>query len=269
VHLTQSAVSMQIKRLEDALDVALFERRNRTLVMTTSGEQLLSYARQILSLNDEAWTRLTDDAFEGEITLGVPHDIISPVIPKVLKAASRELPRVKINLISSFTRELRTFLQDGTCDIVLTTEDTLRGGGETLIELPLVFVGASQGVVWTERPLRLAFEVNCVFRGHVIDRLDKARIPWEMAVESKGSRTIEASLSADLAVHAMLRGTARDDIVEVPHNGALPDLGSQKVNMYHNPNVAHSAVGRLLDLLRSGYRGMDAAPGPKLVADAG
>ncbi len=268
VHLTQSAVSMQIKRLEDALDVALFERRNRTLILTTAGEQLLSYARQMLSLNDEAWSRLTNDAFEGEITLGVPHDIIYPVIPSVLKAASREFPRVRITLVSSYTKALHRSFNSGACDVILTTEDAIFDGGETLVELPLVFVGAPQGTSWTERPLRLAFETNCIFRARVMQRLDHARIPWELAVESSGTRTIEASVSADIALHAMLRGTAREDMVEVRHGGALPDLGTQKVNLYKNGANMPQVADRLCDLIRDAYRSLAAGAPVKLVAEA-
>ncbi len=85
LNLTQSAVSMQIKRLEEALDLALLDRTGRGVALTPSGEQLLSYARRMVALNDEAWTRLTCQSHEGEIVLGVPHDIVYPAIPQVLQ----------------------------------------------------------------------------------------------------------------------------------------------------------------------------------------
>ena len=94
----------------------------------------------------------------------------------------------------------------GECDMILTTEDTLDAGGETLLILPLVWIGAPDGVIWKSRPLRLAFEHTCLFRGGVQKKLDEAGIPWEMAVESDSTRTIEASVSADLAVHTVLEG---------------------------------------------------------------
>ena len=81
LHLTQSAVSMQLKRLEELLGLDLFDRSGRTIALTASGEQLLVFARRMVALNDEVITRLTDQAYEGEITLGVPHDIVYPAIP--------------------------------------------------------------------------------------------------------------------------------------------------------------------------------------------
>ena len=76
LNLTQSAVSMQLKPLEESLNVPLLDRSSRSIALTAAGEQLLGYAKQMVALNDEAWGRLTAEEFEGEITLGVPHDII-------------------------------------------------------------------------------------------------------------------------------------------------------------------------------------------------
>jgi DNA-binding transcriptional LysR family regulator len=82
LNLTQSAVSMQLKRLEESLDSHLLDRSARTIALTASGEQLLSYARRMLELNDEVYGRLTAQEYEGEIVLGVPHDIVYPSIPR-------------------------------------------------------------------------------------------------------------------------------------------------------------------------------------------
>jgi DNA-binding transcriptional LysR family regulator len=76
LNLTQSAVSMQLKRLEEGLNLGLFARAARKLTLTPEGEQLLVFARKMLALNDEALARLTSSTYEGEIRLGVPHDIV-------------------------------------------------------------------------------------------------------------------------------------------------------------------------------------------------
>lgn len=76
LNLTQSAVSMQLKRLEESLDTKLLDRSSRQISLTAAGEQLVSYARRMLELNDEVYARLTATEFEGEIVLGVPHDIV-------------------------------------------------------------------------------------------------------------------------------------------------------------------------------------------------
>jgi len=254
LNLTQSAVSMQIKRLEDALDTELLDRSQRQVGLTAAGEQLLGYARKMLALNDEALHRLTRDPHEGEIVLGVPHDIVYPVIPQVMKAFARAYPRMKVTLISSFTRVLKAQFGRGECDIILTTEDVVEPDGETLAQLPLVWVGAPGGQAWKSRPLKLAYEHNCIFRQGVQEALDEAGIPWVMAVESDSTRTIEASVSADLAVHSVLAGSEPPYVERITHGGALPDLGGTLVNLYVADPVHSPVVLELAEMIRQGYR---------------
>ena len=256
LHLTQSAVSMQLKRLEESLGRDLLDRSGRGVSLTADGEQLLGYAKRMLRLNDEVFSRLTDHIYEGEIVLGVPHDIVYPAIPQVLKRFHAEYPRMKVQLVSSFTARLRDMFGRGECDAILTTEDTLDAGGETLRELPLVWVGAPKGQAWKARPLRLAFEHNCIFRKGVQAALDEAGIPWEMAVESESSRTIEASVSADLAVHAVMEGTEPRYMEVIDHGGALPALMRKQINLYAADTLTGEAGGDLLALIRQGYHDM-------------
>jgi len=232
LNLTQSAVSMQLKRLEVSLDIQLLDRTARKISLTAAGEQLLGYARQMLSLNDEVYGRLTHQAFEGEIVLGVPHDIVYPAIPGVLRRFNAEHPRMKVQLVSSHTRALKDQFARGECDMILTTEDGVEAGGESLAILPLVWIGAPGGSVWKQRPLRLAFEYRCFFRKMVQEALNSADIAWEMAIESEQSRPIEAAVSADLAVHTMIEGTNPPQSEVIQHGGALPKLTSVSINLY-------------------------------------
>ncbi|MGH1367629.1 MAG: LysR family transcriptional regulator [Maritimibacter sp.] len=256
LHLTQSAVSMQIKRLEESLDRQLLDRSGRTVGLTPDGEQLLSYARRMLELNDAALSRLTDDVYEGEITLGVPHDIVLPVLPPVLKRFNADFPRMKVNLVSSFTSKLREDFERGDCDIILTTEEPGEGNGEVVATVPLLWMGAEDGQAWKQRPLRLAFEAQCKFRPRVQAVLEDEGIVWEMAVSSDESRTIDASVGADLAVHARLAGTTMRPMFEIDHAGALPELPSYEVNMYASDRLNGRAGLELIAQLRMAYGDM-------------
>ena len=93
LNLTQSAVSMQVKRLETAFESPLVERVGRGIALTSEGQQLLSYSRQILRLNDEAWLRLTHQAFEGQVILGVPEDLVLPIVPSIMREFAGAFPR--------------------------------------------------------------------------------------------------------------------------------------------------------------------------------
>ena len=255
LHLTQSAVSMQLKRLEEGLGLSLLDRSSRAVSLTTAGEQLLGYARRMLALNDEALTRLTDDGFEGEIVVGVPHDIVYPTIPQVLRQFHAAYPRIRVNLHSSYTVKLKDEFARGICDLILTTEDDLGPGGETLTEQELVWVGAPEGSAWRTRPLRLAFERRCIFRETAQKALDDAGIGWEMAIESEHTRSIEASLSADLAVHTMLDAAIPPHMEQVRHNGALPALGSKKINLYVAGQSTGPVLNDLAQIVRHAFSG--------------
>lgn len=254
LHLTQSAVSMQLKRLEDALGRALFDRTGRRVTLTADGEQLLGYARRLLALNDEVWSRFTDAAFEGEITLGVPNDVVYPALPPVLQRFHAEFPRMKVSLVSSYTERLKQMFHRGDCDVILTTENALDRGGETLAIRPLVWVGAPNGQAWRQRPLRLAFESRNIFRTDAEAALDAAGIPWDMAVTSDMSRTIEVTCAADLAVHALLEGTIPATLERIDHGGALPDLSSMRVNLYVADTLKGQAGQAFVALLQQAYR---------------
>ena len=254
LNLTQSAVSMQLKRLEDLLALDLLDRTSRRIALTATGEQLLGYARRMVDMNDEVMMRLTDQKFEGEIILGVPHDIVYPAIPQVLQRFYGELPRVKVQLSSSYTKSLKEQFARGQCDLILTTETEVEPGGETLTEKPLRWVGAKGGTAWRQRPLRLAFGRFCSFRAGAVEALNRAGIDWEMAVESDSDRSIEAMVSADLAVQTMLEGTEAAHLECIAHGGALPELSAQKVNLYGLDTARSEIVGKMADLLRHSFK---------------
>ena len=258
LHLTQSAVSMQLKRREELLDLDLLDRSGRSIALTASGEQLLVYARRMVALNDEVITRLTDQAYEGEITLGVPHDIVYPAIPRVLKQFHAAFPRVKVQLNSSYTRWLKAEFAKGACDIILTTETGMDAGGEELCVKPLTWVGAPGGSAWRQRPLKMAFGRQCTFRPRVVERLDAAGIPWDVVVETESDRTIEATVAADLAVHTMIEGTAPPHLDRIDHGGALPDLPAQRINLYGATGAANEVQDALIGFLRQAFGSGDA-----------
>ncbi len=253
LNLTQSAVSMQLKRLEENLGLPLLDRSARTIALTAQGEQLLAYSRRLLALNDEAWGRLTHPAFEGELDFGVPHDIIYPHVPGVLQQFAAAYPRVKLQLHSLYTSGLKELLARGEMDLILTTEADLDAGGETLSRQPLVWTGAPGGQTWRGRPLRFASCANCVFKRPALDALEAAGIPWEIAVDSISPAAVDASVAADLAVSVQLESGVPPRCEPVRHGGALPDLPEQRINMYLARGQRAELAGRLAILLRQAY----------------
>jgi len=253
LHLTQSAVSMQLKRLEESMGLSLMDRSGRGIALTQQGELLLSYAKRMMALNDEAWGRLTSDDFEDEIVLGVPHDIVYPHIPKVLKLFAAEFPRVKVQLLSSFTMDLKKKMEQGAADLIMATELHCPVGAEVVSSSKLTWFGANDSRVWKKQPLGLAYEDQCLFRSIVVDALDKAGITWELAVDTRHARTVEACVSADFAVHACLAGTQPNDWSEVPAEANLPVLPEFKITLQKSTNTNAILVDRLAELIMDAY----------------
>lgn len=253
LNLTQSAVSMQLKRLEELLGVELFDRSGRKIALTGAGEQLLSYARRLVDINDEVFARLTNAEFSGEIRLGVPYDIVYPVVPRVLQRFSIDMPRMQVKLITGNTYALKKDFARGELDLILTTERGLGEGGETLSDVPLRWVVAPGGQAWRQRPLNLAQSRSCAFRPAIIAKLDEEGIAWSTTVETDSDRTVEATVSADLAVCALLEGTAPAQLEELPKSCDMPDLGSYQINLYHSDQGGKEPVRCLAQLIRQGY----------------
>lgn len=251
VNLTQSAVSMQIKRLEDTFGAKLLLRQGRGVAMTPLGEQLLTYARRIISLNDETWMRLTNDDYEGDVSIGVPADIIYPHIPQILKRSTELYPRVRIRLISSLTKSLKQRFKSGELDLILTTEKRAYKGSETLQIAENIWYGARQGKAHLQDPLPLSICNNCAQKSDIIRSLDQAGRNWTMVSESDTDDTQMAIVSADLAVAPRIRPEA--NLVALPP-GTLPELGDVWVNMYQSAYRDTRLIEKVADVVRDVFR---------------
>jgi DNA-binding transcriptional LysR family regulator len=253
LNLTQSAVSMQIKRLEDALGMQLFLRAARKLALSPEGEQLLSYGRRMLALNDEALSRFSVAACCGPIRLGVPHDVVYPAIPGILRRMAQAYPMVQVNLVSSFTVIMKEAFRRGEFDMILTTEGTPDPEAEVLSSRQLVWVGAPGGNAWQRRPLRLGFKDSCIFRPTAQAALDAAAITWEMATGGESEQAVEATVAADLAITARMAGSIPPGTEVILGENQLPPLGEMKLALYRANRQDDEAVAFLMSELRCGY----------------
>lgn len=253
LNLTQSAVSMQLKRLEESLGLELLDRTGRGIALTASGAQLLGYGKRMLALNDEAYGRLTAEDFEGEIVFGAPHDIIYPYVPIILRQFAAEFPRMQVRLISAPSRELIGMFGRGECDAIVTTEDEPGPGGEVLVRRKLQWIGAKAGAAWRQDPLPIAFCTKCIFRPKILGLLDRSEVNWRMVVESDLDNAVEAAISADLGITAMIQGQLPPETAVIDHKGILPDPGETRIILYMN--AGQSAVHTALhEMIRATYR---------------
>ncbi len=252
--LTQAAVSQQIKRLEDMLELILFEREGRGLRLTPAGERLLPHGRRLLAVNDEVWGLMTAPDFEGEIRLGVPHDIIATFVPPILKAFDQTWPRVRISMVSNTTTRLLKQLERGEIDLTLTTEETTQPGGELLLRDALVWVGAPGGRSYAREPLPLSLgDPTCMFRKAALGALAEMGRDWRSVCEVSEMEALIATIRADLAVMALLESTLPAGLeVLGPANG-LPLLPGYMINLYVHPRGDAEIVDELVRHVREHF----------------
>jgi len=235
LHLTQSTVSMQIKRLEETLDITLLKREGRAMKPTPEGEQLLGYARKLVAINDETIDRLTCHDHNGELRFGVPIDLADTYIPEILRRFVSDYPQVTVSLTIDDTTVLLEEFNSGKLDLILTTEFEVGSAGRWLLSRDLVWTGAIGGKAWTRDPVPLAFTQNCIFRQPAIAALDKAGIAWTEVISRSGHSFDSGSIAcaADLCIRADIEGFLAPGTEAIDDRGArLPKLPRYHVNAY-------------------------------------
>ncbi len=254
LNLTQAAVSQQVKRLEEFFGQALFAREHRRIHLTPRGERLLPYAQQLLSLNEEICGLMTFPDFEGEVRLGVPHDIVQTFMPAVLKSFNRAWPRVRVAVICGTTPCLRASLERGDLDLTLTTELECDQGGEVLMRDELVWVGARHGCADQSEPLPVALgDGTCAFRRFATKALAQTGRDWRIACEDGNMAALYAALEADLSVAPMLASTIPSYLDLVRPDSGLPALPPFYVNLYAPPAGASAIAVELAGHIRDQF----------------
>ena len=246
LHLTQSAVSQQIKRLEDGLGCELFRRDRKRMRLTEAGERLLAGARRMLAVNDEIWTTIAGPGVRREVRLGVPHDMTGPFLPQALRAFARELPGVRIVLQNSTSGLIRQALARDELDLGLVHEPGCDPGGEVLFADSLVWVGAAGGVAWRRDPLPVLLGgPTCAFRAPAVEALAGQGRDWHQPCECSDVLREIATIEADLAVGVFLRSTVPASLVPLPPEAWLPALPMFNVNLYLRRGSVSAAVEQL------------------------
>ncbi|HWF96550.1 MAG TPA: LysR family transcriptional regulator [Xanthobacteraceae bacterium] len=234
LNLTQAAVSQQLKRLEELFGTQLFERHHRRLALRPNGERLLAHAHKLIALNDEVWGAMSAPAYEGEVRLGVPHDIVGPYLPPILRRFDQAWPRVRVSLKCTTTTQLLELLRKGDIDLTLTTEP--RAGGTTLLEDELVWAGAVNGAASGRDPLPVSLgDDKCAFRPAVLKALRAAGRDWRPVCEVSSMEPLLASIEADLAIAPLLRSTIPHYLQPIDRDRRLPRLPKFFINLYLPP----------------------------------
>ncbi|HKU93801.1 MAG TPA: LysR family transcriptional regulator [Vineibacter sp.] len=254
LHLTQGAVSQQIRRLEETFDSALFERDRRGLKLTNDGERLLGRARQLLGLNDEIWAAMTTSDITGEVRLGAPYDLVGTYLPPALKAFALSHPQVNLSLVCAASPQLADALDAGAIDLAVIEEPAGPSSGECLNVERLVWVGSRGGSTYLKRPLPLSVVSDtCAFRPAVFAALHQHGVQWRTVFDNGNIEATIATVRMDLAVTAWLASTVPADLDVLGPDSGLPALPSFAINLHLPRSGASRGVSELARHLREAF----------------
>ncbi|WP_425375369.1 LysR family transcriptional regulator [Rhizobium deserti] len=238
---TPSAVSMQIKKLEDQLKTTLFLRDARSVTLTQHGEMLLSYARRMLALSNEAVSRFVMPELAGVVRLGAPDDIAERLLPKVLKSFGESFPGIMVDVTVDQSLLLKKRLDEQRLDLALINCATrpFVTVGEIIHSEKLVWAGAKCGTAHLRDPLPISvWEDGCVWRQDAISQLEKHKRPYRIAYASAHTMAQRAAVVSDLAIAPFPRSYLTDDMQVLGPKEGLPELISFDIRLLTSPQLS-------------------------------
>lgn len=224
VNLTQSAVSLHVKRLEDQVGSQLILRKARGLGLTERGEVMLSYARRILALHREAEERLGRD-FGGLIRVGAPDYFDFHILSSLLAQFGESHPSVRFQVELGIGPDISAMLDAGDLDIAIVSHEIGEGDGVALCREPRVWAASRDMRLDPGQPAPLAlYPPHCRWRRLALEELDRAGRAWTMVIQSAGTAGILAALDAGLGITVFPENGLPASLKPLGRAEALPAL---------------------------------------------
>lgn len=251
---TQSTISLQLKRLEDALGRRLFERNARNVRLTSDGEMLLSYARTILRTNDEVVSRITEPDLEGLVRLGTPEDFATSYLPAVLARFARAHPRIALDVRCDLTLNLLKWFENGDFDLVLVKREPQgSSGGVKVWREPLVWAAVDRSIVDPSQPVPLVVSPQpCVYRKRATHTLDRIGRAWRITYTSPSLAGAQAAVLAGLGVTVLPKDMVPQGMHVLGIDDGFPELDDTEIALCRAPQGISKAAERLAEhIIRS------------------
>jgi DNA-binding transcriptional LysR family regulator len=242
---TQSAVSVQVKRLEEIVGRRVFERTSRSLALTPAGETLLGYARRILDLNDESVRRIAEPPVAGEIRLGITEYFVPNELPAILARFAAAYPDVHLEVRMGLSRDLREELAQRKFDAVIVRLAP-RERDQAIWSEPQVWVArkGSEPARGAVLPLAL-LPAPCVLREHALESLKRLKRPWKIAFTGSSMVSVQAAVCAGLGVSILPRSSLLPGMQVLPKGRNYPDPGPLEVGVLRGAGARTDIVAAL------------------------
>jgi DNA-binding transcriptional LysR family regulator len=248
VSRTQSAVSMQIKKLEERLGFALFERSRRSRAISPRGIELLGYARDILKLNDEGVRAVTAPRMNGRVRLGITEYFVPEHLAQLLADFRRVYPDVDIEFSTGLTGGLLARQKAGELDIVIGRRDAGSKEGELIRKERVHWVASADYKVKQSAPLQLVLlPVGCGIRALATAALDKQRRLWRTSYCGPSVLGLQAAVSAGVGVGCLTQSAIKSDFKILGAREKLPALPQSEIALFM-PRGSKSTRRELSDL---------------------
>ncbi len=230
VNRSQSAVSTQIKRIEEEVGRPLFERAGKTARLTPDGKLLLSHARNIVQAHDAAVLALTSATLRGTIRFGSPEHYTTGVLPKLFAGFSASHPDVLVEMRCENSEAIKRALDQGELDLGLCTN--INEGGRVVYQDSLVWAASPGFTLKKDAPLPLAVEDNCIFQRWALQALDRKGVAYRVAYVSRGLPGILDAARAGLAIIPVLKRNAPADLEILGVEHGLPILPASNIVLH-------------------------------------
>lgn len=250
---SQSAVSMQLKKLEQQTEAQLFVRKGRGLIPTEAGEVLIAYARRMIALNDEAAVALGANTNTSVVRLGLPQDFFQDVMPATLKAFSKEHPNAHVDIRVGENHKLSDEIKAGRLDgAIVFVEESAVSEGELLCQLPMRWLAHKnyQGSRSQDHVDLITFDHPCLFRLAALAACDQAQLPWRMAVTTPNLMYVWSALKSKRGIGVRTGHGVPTDIICVGEKFGLPKLPNIELRLLRSQNVS-SGAHDLCEILRT------------------
>ncbi|HEY7459225.1 MAG TPA: LysR substrate-binding domain-containing protein [Xanthobacteraceae bacterium] len=246
VHKTQSAVSMQMKRLEERIGRPIFERDGRASKLTEDGERLLDYARRIVKLNAEALSTVAGAGLTGSVRLGVPDDYADRYLPEIMARFARSHPDVELTVLCEPTVELVDLIDRGELDLAIITHEAANRPSEVIRRERLLWVSSNRHATHLEEPLPLALSRGtCPWRRAAIPRLEEIARPYRVLYKSGNSAALSAAVLAGLAVSVFPESALRPGMRVLGVAENFPPLPVFEIGLLRNSHESSALADAL------------------------
>lgn len=264
LNLTQSAVSHQIRRLEEQVGRPLLHRTTRKLTVTEDGEDFLRHAEQILQSQEALTRRFRSSTISGVIRLGVPENFIGDRLPQLLGRFARQYPSIRLEVSVSVCLDLRAKIDTGELDLAVAITQSNDEGGTVLRQTQFVWATADHFVRPENSSLPFAFSPPpCALRAIGIDALNVSGVDWHVAFTSANQHGLKAAVKAGLAISIFAKEEIEPWMVVLDENDGLPPLPKAKYLLIQKRGdrmPCTSELGRLIVEEASLSHGVTALP---------